>query len=307
MTRNNIQVHGKLMTADSLWARRTNKAKSQERPQDADEELLDDDVDVDAELERADIYAVNDDAEDEAYEKEDVVDEILAAEEDAADEYDEDDDEEYDEELEDRMDDAHEEYADDEEDDVVTDDGYVTDENEDQFEDSENLNDKETEEMAKTKMTLSDRIRQDIQRRVDAGEEVRGKDVVQNLAAKGFKVSPAQVSQIIKKMGVKSAGRTGPRKKATQEPARAANKVGATGRRSPETRKARSATPRAESGADRAAKRVAGRSNEATTQELAPGHLRAARAFLSEMGGDLEEARRYLNYADAVNIALDNA
>lgn len=299
------------MTADSLWARRTNKAKPQERPQDADEELLDDDVDVDAELERADTYAVNDEAEDEAYEKEDVVDEILAAEEDAADEYDEDDEEEYDEdddeELEDRMDDAHEEYADDEEDDVVTDDGYVTDENEEQFEDSENLNDKETEEMAKTKMTLSDRIRQDIQRRVDAGEEVRGKDVVQNLAAKGFKVSPAQVSQIIKKMGVKSAGRTGPRKKATQEPARAANKVGATGRRAPETRKARSATPRAESGPDRAAKRVAGRSNEAPEQELSPGHLRAARAFLSEMGGDLEEARRYLNYADAINIALDNA
>jgi hypothetical protein len=62
-------------------------------------------------------------------------------------------------------------------------------------------------EMTDKKTSLSDHIRSEIARRQEAGEELRGKDIVASLASRRIKVSPAQVSQILKKEGLSSGTR----------------------------------------------------------------------------------------------------
>jgi hypothetical protein len=62
--------------------------------------------------------------------------------------------------------------------------------------------------MTDKKTSLSDHIRSEIARRQEAGEELRGKDIVAALASRRIKVSPAQVSQILKKEGLSSGTRT---------------------------------------------------------------------------------------------------
>lgn len=69
--------------------------------------------------------------------------------------------------------------------------------------------------MSDKKTSLSDHIRSEIARRQEAGEELRGKDIVASLASRRIKVSPAQVSQILKKEGL-SSGARGRRPKAAE-------------------------------------------------------------------------------------------
>jgi hypothetical protein len=64
-----------------------------------------------------------------------------------------------------------------------------------------------TKRMAKMseKKSGADHIRDEIERRQNAGDSLRGVDIVSALAKKKVTVSPAQVSQLLKKAGVKSA------------------------------------------------------------------------------------------------------
>ena len=57
------------------------------------------------------------------------------------------------------------------------------------------------------KKSISDYIREEIARRQDAEESLRGKDIVAALAEEGVTANPAQVSQLLKKAGVKSKPR----------------------------------------------------------------------------------------------------
>lgn len=61
------------------------------------------------------------------------------------------------------------------------------------------------------KITLSDRIRKEIASRKEAGKSLRGVDIRTALERKGYPVSAAQISQILKKEGIPQIGR-GPSK-----------------------------------------------------------------------------------------------
>jgi hypothetical protein len=63
---------------------------------------------------------------------------------------------------------------------------------------------KGAENMA-AKKSGADHIREEIERRQEAGDSLRGVDIVAALAKKRVTVSPAQVSQLLKKSGVKPA------------------------------------------------------------------------------------------------------
>lgn len=80
-----------------------------------------------------------------------------------------------------------------------------------------------TTPMAGKKKSMSDHVRDEITRRQESGDSLRGVDIVTALAKKGIKVSPAQVSQLLKKAGVSSKAR-GPKKSkaAAEERTRAA-------------------------------------------------------------------------------------
>jgi hypothetical protein len=61
------------------------------------------------------------------------------------------------------------------------------------------------------KKSMSDYVREEIDRRKKSGDSLRGVDIVTELAKHKIKVSPAQVSQLLKKAGV-SQKAPGPRK-----------------------------------------------------------------------------------------------
>jgi|GEM_PF-5648944 len=85
------------------------------------------------------------------------------------------------------------------------------------------------------KKSGADHIREEIERRQESGDSLRGVDIVAALAKKRVTVSPAQVSQLLKKAGVASGKRTpvavgeertrdAARHKRKDEPAKAAPK-----------------------------------------------------------------------------------
>jgi hypothetical protein len=165
---------------------------------DSDDVMDDDDIDVDAELERADEDA------DEA------VDELAEIEaEDTSEITDDDENGDEDEKSED-ADDEEPSYEDAEEETVVT---AVVDDDEDG--DEETVSETHEDDVVMSeKMSLSDHVRAEITRRHKAGDSLRGKDIVEALAKKKIKVSPAQVSQLLKKAGL-GGGKPGRPKAAT--------------------------------------------------------------------------------------------
>jgi hypothetical protein len=64
-----------------------------------------------------------------------------------------------------------------------------------------------TTPMAGKKKSMSDHVREEIERRQESGDSLRGVDIVNSLAKKGVKVSAAQVSQLLKKAGVSAKAR----------------------------------------------------------------------------------------------------
>lgn len=313
------RVHGKLMSPDSLWARKKQQSESSSPDEQevqakeqkssnmssADEELDDDfdDIDVDTVLRRADQYAT---------------------EPEVSGEYADDDDGEDVEEV-DEDDDAYEEETDAPETDeqlhtqpvAESDDDSQEDEDEDEIvtEDDEDIVDSavETDDndvdedlpMADKKMSMSDHVRREIDKRKASGDSLRGVDIVNALAKRGVQVSAAQVSVLLKKAGV-TGGKAGrprraPAATSEEETSRAASKKNKPAETTRTRRPAPivSATPRPTT-PTRVAPKVASSSAAATD----PGLLAAAQGYFEACGHDMHAAQKFLRAAEAVHNAL---
>lgn len=252
-----------------------------------DEEHLEEDVDLDAELDTAEEEFADEDGDgdfepeagDETSEQDENVEEEIAAEaEDADAELEPDDDD----------DDAAESVDDDAED----------DENpaaDDEVPDSVATNRKR--DMAEKKTSLSDHVRAEIRRRKDSGASLRGKDIVEALARRNVKVSAAQVSQLMKKEGV-PPGKPGrrPKEKAEQE----------TPTRSAFQRKQAAAPAKAPAKAPPIRAAGQARTADATRGFNVPmSQLQAAEAFVEACGGTFETAERILTAAAQLSKAFN--
>ncbi len=142
------------------------------------------------------------------------------------------------------------------------------------------------------KMSLSDHVRKEIDRRNTSGASLRGKDIVEALEKRGITVSPAQVSQLLKKAGL--GGK--PRFKRSEKPAAVA---GSTSREA-NKRKPMATTATATREKPRTAPRVA-------APEVADGfripmaQLKAAEVFVEACGGSFEKAGRILTTAQTLS------
>lgn len=128
-----------------------------------------------------------------------------------------------------------------------------------------------TTPMAGKKKSMSDYVREEIARRQESGDSLRGVEIMNTLAKKGVKVSAAQVSQLLKKAGVSTKAR-GPKKAkaAAEERSRAAMST----RKGPDA----STAVKARGG-------VVG---------LPVAHLKAAKDFIAACGDSYEEALNVL-------------
>jgi hypothetical protein len=277
----------------NLWGKpdpRARSAREKKVSRTMDEEHMeDDDIDVDAELDRAD---------EEGDLEVDVDDEAL---EDAEDFETEDGDEigdEADEDVEESEElvvaDADAELADDVE--IGEDETAESADDEAEFDDDDaNLAADEEKtpvatsrkrDMADKKTSLSDHIRSEINRRKASGDSLRGKDIVEALAGQRIKVSPAQVSQIMKKEGLSGSkpGRPKASSGTTEERSRSALKVN--------TKKQPALKPPA-SGKPPAAKVRPARESGSFSFGLPIAQLKAAETFVDACGG-LKNAERIL-------------
>lgn len=313
-------VHGKLMSPDSLWARRkpastANAEESETTPKNekksskmsADDEL-DEDIDVDAALRRVDKYAAPTAEADEDEEEDD---------EDEQDEDEEEDDEEDEEDEEEEEDDDESDEDESEEDELGTEDGdEIVDstvegdsdedgEAEEDADDSESSHiDNEDLTMADKKISMSDHVRNEIEKRKASGASLRGVDIVGALAKRGINVSAAQVSQLLKKSGVPT-GKRGRKPKAAAESAEQPRFAGKKAKASGEPRTRREApTVVRNAPPARVAPRVAPRS--AAEQRDDAGLLAAAQKFYAACDHDSNIAARMLRAAEAVHSALND-
>lgn len=270
-----------LVSPTQLWGKPLKSAAPHTAPEEKvtgkmtyDEDVTEDEIDVDAELANAD---VEEDEELHAIEAEteaEVSDEIETGEPDEE-EATEDDEPDYDAEEGDVSDEAEDAVEDDEE--VVT---AVVDDNEEGDDEIPTTTGKSS---MSEKMSLSDHVRAEIARRQKAGESpIRGKDIVETLAKRKLKVSPAQVSQLLKKAGLGGQPRG---KKATTAPAAASG--------SEKIRVAQKAAKKDVEPAKVAAKtRPAGNGFKVPMEQL-----KAAEAFVASCGGSFQSAERILTAA----------
>ena len=185
----------------------TKPSSEESMPYDDDDAMDEREIDVDAELATEDasdseLYEVTDEVDD--YE-----DDMITAEDQSDDpEEEEYDDEEpdYDAELGDARAETKSTELTDEQEHVVVDAGDDVDYEEEAEDTVSKPRRKERVSMASSKTekkkSMSDYVRDEISRRIDNDKSLRGKDIVAALAAKGVNVSPAQVSQLLKKAGV---------------------------------------------------------------------------------------------------------
>jgi hypothetical protein len=137
-------------------------------------------------------------------------------------------------------------------------------------------------------MSLSDHVRAEIARRHKAGEELRGVEIVKALAKRKIEVSPAQVSQLLKKAGL--GGK--PRKRggtttaaAPAEGERAALKGRKVGVAAPAARQAEKARP----------------ATGGNGFKVPMDQLQAAEAFVAACGGSFQAAGRILTAAEQLS------
>ena len=145
----------------------------------------------------------------------------------------------------------------------------------------------------KKKVSLSDHIRNEIDKRKDAGTSLRGVDIVAALEKRGITVSAAQVSQLLKKAGL--GGKPRKRKETAGETA------GASGEkiRAAEKAKKRDVAPQSKPRAGRpaaapeprAAAKLPAKSNGF---KVPMAQLQAAEAFVDACGGSFKDAERIL-------------
>lgn len=145
----------------------------------------------------------------------------------------------------------------------------------------------------KKKVSLSDHIRNEIDKRKDAGVSLRGVDIVAALEKRGINVSAAQVSQLLKKAGL--GGKPRKRAATAAEPAAA----GSEKTRAAEKAKKRDVAPPTKPRAGRPAAapepRAAAKLPAKTNGFKVPmAQLQAAEAFVDACGGSFKDAERIL-------------
>lgn len=291
---------GGLISPTNLWAkpmppmRHQPKAASEtetkgtrKMAREDDDVMEDEEIDVDAELAEADTEENLDEVE---VDTEDAVEEVTAEfdEDDPDEEEESDSDEEpdYDGEDGDVADEGQDVTEDDEE--VVT---AVADDENTGDDDSVSISSEVSANMAE-KMSLSDHVRAEITRRQKAGESpIRGKDIVEALAKKKINVSPAQVSQLLKKAGL-SAGRKGrPKATTTPEPTEK-SRVAMKAKKKPEA-----TTKAAPAPAPRQALKARPATASGNGFKVPMSQLQAAEAFVEACGGSFQSAERILTAA----------
>ena len=256
-----------------------------------DEEEID--SDVDAELEE-DTPTEADLAEEDSVEDEDEVSTVEATGADEDDEDDEDDDEEDDDAEED------DEFESEEGDDDDADASDVADKSANSVDSAVDVDEvpvpaataagatpKVMKKMAEKK-SISDYVRDEIADRKSAGESLRGVDIVNALAKRKINVSPAQVSQLLKKAGVSQKAR-GSRKTVA---------VAATESRSRSALKTKKVEPR------QPAPKI--RATTSATTELPWKQLNAAKAFIAACNGSFDEASDTLSMFQKIDSVLHN-
>jgi hypothetical protein len=249
-----------------------------------DEDVTDDEIDVDAELAPADakedeLRAI------EAESETEVTDDI---EDGDPEENAEDDEPEYSDDDSDVSDQTEDAVEADEE--VVT---AVVDENEEEVGEAEIPATTGKSSMSE-KMSLSDHVRAEIARRQKAGETpIRGKDIVETLAKRKLNVSPAQVSQLLKKAGLGGQPRG---KKAEATVAAGVEKSRAAGKGAK-----KNVTPAPQPN------KVAAKARPETNGFRVPmEQLQAAEAFVASCGGSFQSAERILTAAAQLSQTFGN-
>jgi transposase len=274
-----------LLSPTQLWGKPLKPAAPQKAKEEKvtgkmtyEDDVTDDEIDVDAELADADV-------------EDDETLQVVAAEDDSdvADEV---------------ADGEPEEDAEDDEPDYDAEDGDVSDSSEDVVEADEEVvtavaDDEETgEKISATtressmaeKMSLSDHVRAEIDRRHKADESLRGKDIVDALAKKKIKVSPAQVSQLLKKAGLGGQPRS---KKAAAPAAVGAGEKSRAAHKGVKKNVEPVMTAKPKSPVQFAAKRPAATNGFKVPME----QLQAAEAFVESCGGSFQAAERILTAA----------
>lgn len=295
---------GGLISPTSLWgkplpttaqpANHTPNEKVTGKMTDSDDVMDDDEIDVDAELANADV----DDDELVAMEAEDDVEVTgeLESDDDGDDEEDAEEAEDEEPEYDDDITDEDQDVVEDEEEEVVA---AVADDEEEVGDSEVSENNEDVAAMAE-KMSLSDHIRAEISRRQKAGEEMRGKDIVASLAKRKITVSPAQVSQLLKKAGL--SGKPRGRKPAA---AAATPETGGEKSRTALKAKKRDAAPAAPAPTQ---PRQALKARPASENgfKVPMDQLQAAAAFVDACGGSFKSAERILTAAAQLSQTFGN-
>lgn len=277
---------GSLISPTNLWGKplpttkqvpdKSAKEKVTGKMTDSDDVMDDEEIDVDAELENAD---VEEDEHVTAEAEEELGDDVDGDEEDDSEEA-ADEEPEYDDDVKSEVQDAVE---DDEE--VVT---AVADDESEEEEDEETVSttNEDVSVMAE-KMSLSDHVRAEIDRRHKAGDSLRGVDIVNALAKRKIEVSAAQVSQLLKKAGLGGKPRG---KKAA---------VAATAGGEEKSRSALKAKKREPAAPAAPVSRPAAKARPAATNgfRVPMTQLQAAEAFVDACGGSFKDAERILTAA----------
>lgn len=309
---------GKLISPANLWAkplpRPTNKpVEKVTGMRTEDEDMDEDEVDVDAELADADSYEeeIEDDAEVVAETDEDTE---AVAETDADVENDEDEVE--DDGLTYAPEDGDEVAAEEEDEELVAsnvgdDDGDEEDGETEETEEAVTTTESRTRSMAdKKKVSLSDHIRTEIEKRKASGASLRGVDIVAALEKRSISVSPAQVSQLLKKAGV--AGSKRGRKPAAVAPVEQGEKPRAAMKaakkdvaEAPKPRHVlKRHTPAAPAAEVRSAPKAAKTPSSGFRVPMA--QLEAAEAFVEACGGSFKNAERILTAAASLSQTFGN-
>jgi hypothetical protein len=160
----------------------------------------------------------------------------------------------------------------------------------------------------KKKVSLSDHIRNEIEKRKASGASLRGVDIVGALEKRSISVSPAQVSQLLKKAGIAGAKRgRKPAETATEQPseksrvAMKAKKNGVEAQKKPLGLK-RNAPPAPVAAQPRSALKAAPSASGRFSVPV--DQLKAAEAFVSACGG-FEKATRILTTAAELSNAFN--
>lgn len=299
------------IASPSLWGKplgRPGQKLTREQPEEkvtgmrTDEDDMDEEeLDVDAELADADAHADEDVAEDITAEDDDS--DAVAEAEEEEDAVEDDDDSEVDDDGLNYAPEAGDEAEEEQEDENVVsavDDDEIDAEADVDEEIDEVSTESRTRKMSeKKKVSLSDHVRTEIDKRKNSGASLRGVDIVAALEKRGITVSAAQVSQLLKKAGLGGAPR-GRKPAAAGVPADKPRAAGKAKKReeaapAPKAKAGMTLKRREEPEAPRAAAKAPAKASNGFKVPLA--QLQAAESFVDACGGSFKDAERILTAA----------